>query len=90
MRQVQIEEMISQKDNIYSDVGLELYSCPECGKETLVTVDTSCTLQDGLTIPKVERLECSSCGAKFFSVESVRVIMEYRRIHKNTEAEVTV
>ena len=78
------------KSNTHSKVNQEPYPCPECGKETLVTVDTSCTLQDGLTIPRLERLECSNCSAKLFSIESVREIMEYRRIYKDTEAEVTV
>jgi len=81
---------MSLKNNIHSKVNQEPYPCPECGKETLVTVDTSCTLQDGLTIPRLERLECSSCGAKFFSIANVREIMEYRRIYKATETEVTV
>lgn len=58
--------------------------CPTCGAVELVTMTGDCTMEDGVVIPELERLQCRVCGEKLFSPESVDKIQRFRKSWKRS------
>ncbi len=55
------------------------WKCPACGQKKLFRVNKSCRLEDGLVIPKLDRLQCQACGEDFFDLFAMDQIAEFRR-----------
>ena len=52
--------------------------CPECGKIAMIRVKSDCRMQDGITVPELERWQCSSCKANFFDASAMESVSDYR------------
>lgn len=55
------------------------WKCPSCGQKTLIRVNKSCRLEDGLVIPKLDRLQCQNCKEDFFDMYAMDQIAEFRQ-----------
>ena len=55
------------------------WKCPSCGQKKLFRVNKSCRLEDGLVIPKLDRLQCQACGEDFFDLFAMDQIAAFRR-----------
>jgi hypothetical protein len=57
------------------------WKCPSCGQKALIRVNKSCRLEDGLVIPKLDRLQCQNCKEDFFDLYAMDQIAEFRKSH---------
>ncbi len=57
------------------------WKCPMCGQKALIRVNKSCRLEDGLVIPKLDRLQCQACKEDFFDLYAMDQIAEFRKRH---------
>lgn len=56
----------------------DVYTCPECGERAVRWVTGDCKLLDGVMVPDLERMQCSSCGENLFDLAAMRRIREVR------------
>jgi hypothetical protein len=58
------------------------WKCPDCGEKALRRVKKSYRLEeDGVVMPKLERLQCQACQANFFDAYALDQITEFRKRH---------
>ena len=57
------------------------WKCPECGQKALVRVNKPCQLEDGIVMPKLDRLHCRSCKEDFFDLYAMDQIAEFRKLY---------
>lgn len=55
------------------------WQCPVCGRKKMIRVNKSCRLEDGVVVPKLDRLQCQACGEDFFDLYAMDQITEFRR-----------
>jgi predicted RNA-binding Zn-ribbon protein involved in translation (DUF1610 family) len=58
------------------------WKCPSCGQKKLIRVNKSCRLEDGVVVPKLDRLQCQACGEDFFDLFAMDQIAAFRRTMK--------
>jgi transcription elongation factor Elf1 len=56
----------------------EPFPCPECGKNSVVTVIENCRLDDGTTIKKLRHYKCRNCGVRLFDTDAMHGIQRQR------------
>jgi len=65
-------------------------TCPECGEKSIKRVRSGYTTEDGRTIKRLARWQCSSCGANFFDIEAARrVVSEGQPVKRRVKAAYT-
>lgn len=64
------------------------WKCPNCGQKKLFRVNKACRLDDGLIIPKLDRLQCQACGEDFFDLYAMDQIAEFRQNHPQKKSRV--
>jgi len=52
----------------------------------LLRVNKACRLEDGLIIPKLDRLQCQACGEDFFDLYAMDQITEFRQSQSQKKA----
>jgi len=62
------------------------WKCPNCGEKKLIRVNNPCRLEDGLVVPKLDRLQCQSCGEDYFDLYAMDQITEFRQSQSQKKA----
>jgi hypothetical protein len=58
------------------------WKCPTCGKKALIRVNKAFLLEeDGVVMPKLDRLQCQACHEDFFDLYAMDKIAAFRRRH---------
>jgi hypothetical protein len=65
------------------------WKCPTCGKKALIRVKKSFRFEnDGVVMPKLDRLQCQACKEDLFDLHAMDTIEKFRHPHRKKDKRV--